>query len=117
MTAPNASPIHDRQPLSNLHPVHQHLPRRPSWLCRVCAAPWPCPSARMLLRVEYRANRVNLSVYMAGMLFDATADLMKLNPEPGPDPGELFDRFLAWTSREDASERGPTSSGPRSAAT
>lgn len=53
----------------------------------------------MLLRTEYRANRVNLSVYMAGMLFDATADLMKLNPEPAPDPGELFNRFLAWTGR------------------
>ncbi|WP_238425491.1 hypothetical protein [Micromonospora parastrephiae] len=93
------APIPDRQPLSSLHPVHQHLPRRPSWLCRVCAAPWPCASARMLLRVEYRADRVALSVYMASQLFDATADLYRLNPHPGPDPAELFTRFLAWTAQ------------------
>ncbi|MBM0234370.1 hypothetical protein JNW91_22545 [Micromonospora sp. STR1_7] len=85
--------------MSSLHPVHQHLPRRPSWLCRVCAAPWPCASARMLLRVEYRADRVALSVYMASQLFDATADLYRLNPHPGPDPAELFTRFLAWTAQ------------------
>ncbi|MET8261308.1 hypothetical protein [Micromonospora sp. NPDC005205] len=82
-----------------LHPVHQHLPRRPSWLCRVCAAAWPCAFARMLLRVEYGTDRVALSIYMASQLFDATADLFTLNPEPGPDPRELFDRFLAWTAK------------------
>ncbi|WP_435794889.1 hypothetical protein [Micromonospora zamorensis] len=98
MTAPKPSPSHDRPPLSNLHPVHQHLPRRPSWLCRVCAATWPCPSARMLLRVEYGTDRVALSIYMASQLFDATADLLRLNPEPAPDPPELFTRFLAWTA-------------------
>ncbi|MFE9690073.1 hypothetical protein [Micromonospora sp. NPDC005806] len=72
---------------------------RPLWLCRVCAAAWPCPTARMLLRVEYRQDRVALSVYLAGCLFDATADLIKLNPNPGLTPGELFDRFLAWTAK------------------
>ncbi|MDG4779927.1 hypothetical protein O7614_09750 [Micromonospora sp. WMMD961] len=99
MTAPKASPSRDHQPLTGLHPVHQHLPRRPSWLCRVCAATWPCACARMLLRVEYGADRVALSIYMASQLFDATADLLKLNPEPAPDPRELFDRFLAWTAQ------------------
>ncbi|MET8349243.1 hypothetical protein [Micromonospora sp. NPDC005206] len=79
--------------------MHQHLPRRPLWLCRVCAAPWPCASARMLMRVEYRADRVALSIYMAGQLFDATADLYRLNPNPAPDPQELFNRFLAWTAQ------------------
>ncbi|MEU5668779.1 hypothetical protein ABZ749_00145 [Micromonospora sp. NPDC047753] len=85
-------------PLRNLHPVHQHLPRRPTWLCRVCAAAWPCPLARMLLRVQYGTDRVGLSIYLASQLFDATADLYQLNPEPGPDPRELFERFLAWTA-------------------
>lgn len=53
----------------------------------------------MLLRVEYRADRVALSVYMAGQLFEATADLCRLNPDPAPDPRELFARFLAWTAQ------------------
>ncbi|MET7946014.1 hypothetical protein [Micromonospora sp. NPDC005324] len=77
--------------------MHQHLPRRPLWLCRVCAATWPCATARMLLRVEYGTDRVALSIYMASQLFDATADLLTLNPDPAPDPRALFDRFLAWT--------------------
>ncbi|MGW5556704.1 hypothetical protein ACWER9_05695 [Micromonospora sp. NPDC003944] len=97
MTTPNSR--HYPHPLEALHPVRQHLPRRPSWLCRVCAAAWPCALARMLLRVEYGTDRVALSIYMASQLFDATADLLTLNPEPGPDPRELFDRFLAWTAK------------------
>ncbi|MEU8311678.1 hypothetical protein ACFYPF_03400 [Micromonospora sp. NPDC005223] len=87
-----------RHPLSNVHRIYQHLPMRPLWLCRVCAAPWPCATARMLLRHEYRQDRVSLSVYMSSCLFDATGDLLALNPNPGPQPGELFDRFLAWTA-------------------
>lgn len=60
--------------------------------------PWPCALARMLLRAEYGPDRVALSIYMASQLFDATADLFTLNPEPAPDPAELFGRFLAWTA-------------------
>ncbi|MEU8376669.1 hypothetical protein AB0C22_26630 [Micromonospora sp. NPDC048894] len=40
-----------------------------------------------------------LSIYMASQLFEATADLVRLNPHPAPSPAELFDRFLAWTAR------------------
>ncbi|MGC4820983.1 hypothetical protein [Micromonospora sp. DT63] len=53
----------------------------------------------MLLRVEYRADRVGLSIYMASQLFDATADLYRLNPDPPPDPAQLFARFLASTAQ------------------
>ncbi|GAA2187798.1 hypothetical protein [Micromonospora lupini] len=49
--------------------------------------------------MEYRTDRVALSIYMASQLFDATADLYKLNPDPPPDPQELFTRFLAWTAQ------------------
>ncbi|MFC8902056.1 hypothetical protein [Micromonospora sp. NPDC057140] len=42
---------------------------------------------------------MGLSVFMAGMLFDATGDLVKLNPNAVPPPAELFERFLAWTKR------------------
>ncbi|GGM41078.1 hypothetical protein GCM10011608_27300 [Micromonospora sonchi] len=94
MTLPNI-PL-GREPLSRLHPVHQHLPERPGWRCRACGAAWPCPMARMLLRAEYGPDRVGLSVYLAGVLFDATEDLMRETPPP--TPGELFERFLAWNA-------------------
>lgn len=53
----------------------------------------------MLLRVQYEADRVGLSVYLASQLFEATADLLTLNPDAVPDPRELFDRFVVWTAR------------------
>ncbi|MEU8366163.1 hypothetical protein [Micromonospora tulbaghiae] len=31
----------------------------------------------------------------AGCLFDATADLLRTNP----NPADLFDRFIGWTAR------------------
>ncbi|WP_255597752.1 hypothetical protein [Micromonospora sp. RL09-050-HVF-A] len=49
--------------------------------------------------MDYRGDRVGLSVYMAGRLYDATGDLVTLNPNAVPAPAELFDRFLAWTRR------------------
>ncbi|WP_432904970.1 hypothetical protein ACQP1S_08605 [Micromonospora matsumotoense] len=57
----------------------------------------PCQPARLLLTMEYRCDRVALSIYLASQLFEATANLVRLNPHPGP--AELFDRFLAWTAR------------------
>ncbi|BCJ57316.1 hypothetical protein [Micromonospora endophytica] len=50
----------------------------------------------MLLREEYGADRIGLSVYLAGVLFDATGDLIQQNPPP--TPAELFERFLAWNA-------------------
>ncbi|GIJ22651.1 hypothetical protein [Micromonospora lutea] len=52
----------------------------------------------MLLRHEYGPDRVGLSVYLAGMLFDATGDLLRLAGSPPPAPDELFERFLAWVA-------------------
>ncbi len=95
MPPPNISPVHGRQARA----VRPHAPMRPLWLCRVCAAAWPCPPARLLLTMDYRRDRAGLPVYMAGMLFDAARDLMKLTPSQPPTPEELFDRFLAWTAR------------------
>ncbi|MGW0507347.1 nuclear transport factor 2 family protein [Micromonospora sp. NPDC003241] len=97
MRTPNPPPAR-REPLGRLHPVYRHLPERPGWTCRACARDWPCPAARMLLRVEYDVDRVGLSVYLAGQLFDATGDLLRLTEGAPPSPGELFDRFLAWAT-------------------
>ncbi|MFF0313647.1 hypothetical protein ACFYPH_03215 [Micromonospora sp. NPDC005252] len=109
MAASSVPPVHDRQRRA----VRPHLPMRPLWLCRVCAAAWPCQPARLLLTMEYRRDRVGLSVYLAGLLFEATADLIKLNPNPAPSPAELFARFVGWTAR--GAESGPTGPGRRAA--
>lgn len=80
-------------------PDRSHLPLRPLWLCRTCAAPWPCAPARLALVAEYAHDRVALSVYLCTVLHDAAADLYRLHPHDGPDPVALFARFLAWAPR------------------
>ncbi|MBQ1035654.1 hypothetical protein ACQP08_30755 [Micromonospora zamorensis] len=82
-------------------PCRPHLPLRPLWLCRVCAAPWPCPVARLTLRQEYADDRVGLSVYLCAVLHEAAADLYRLNPHDGPEPAALFTRFLGWARPRD----------------
>ncbi|WP_027659094.1 hypothetical protein [Salinispora fenicalii] len=73
-----------------------HTPLRPLWLCRRCAAPWPCGSARLTLLREYADNRVALIIYLGGLLYEATEELHTLNPQETLDAGQLFDRFLGW---------------------
>ncbi|MBQ1026256.1 hypothetical protein [Micromonospora sp. C95] len=75
-----------------------HVPLRPLWLCRACAAPWPCATARLALLTEYRDSHVALSIYLAGMLYDAVEDLYRLNPHDAPKPAALHDRFLGWAA-------------------
>ncbi|MBX7264891.1 hypothetical protein KIF24_01695 [Micromonospora sp. Llam7] len=41
-------------------------------------------------------DRIALSVYLCGVLHEATADLYRLHPDCGPDPAAIFARFLAW---------------------
>jgi hypothetical protein len=76
-----------------------HLPVRPIWLCRVCAAPWPCGPARLALTHEYADDRIGLTVYLASLLDEASADLHRLNPQPGPEPDDLYARFVRWARR------------------
>lgn len=72
------------------------LPLRPLWLCRVCAAPWPCATARLTLVREYAGDHVALAIYLCTVLHEATADLYRLHPDDAPGPAALFDRFLGW---------------------
>jgi len=73
------------------HATDEHQPQRPTWRCAGCAEPWPCPTARAyLVRV---VGPVQLAMIMATRLTEAATDL------PGPEPGELWDRFVAWTRR------------------
>ncbi|MFC8846529.1 MULTISPECIES: hypothetical protein [unclassified Micromonospora] len=77
-------------------PPTPHTALQPLWLCRACAAPWPCAVARLTLRREYTHDRVGLHVYLCAVLHEATADLYRLRPHDGLDPRALFDRFLGW---------------------
>lgn len=79
-------------------PTRRHDPHRPLWLCRACGCPWPCATARLTLLAEYRNSRVALSIYLAGMLYDAVGDLYRLNPCDAPKPGALHERFLGWAA-------------------
>ncbi|MEO3745208.1 hypothetical protein [Plantactinospora sp. B5E13] len=100
MTAADRSggPSDPRNPYARKPAVaaNTHLPQRPLWLCRVCVVDWPCLAARSLLTVEYVDDPVALHVYLATMLQAAVDDLYRLNPDPGPDTGQLYQRFLAW---------------------
>jgi hypothetical protein len=49
---------------------------------------------------EFDGDRVSLAVYLAAVLHDAARDLTRLKPDPGPDPADLFTRFIAWTRRD-----------------
>ncbi|MGC5033186.1 hypothetical protein [Micromonospora sp. DT229] len=82
-----------RRPVATAKP---HTPLRPLWLCRACAAPWPCGSARVTLLREYAQDRVALLVYLGGLLHDAADQLHTLNPHGGSAPAQLFDRFVGW---------------------
>lgn len=79
--------------------IAPHTPLRPLWLCRTCGTPWPCATARLTLIAEYRNDRAGMTIYLATILQEATADLRRLNPEPGPAPAELYARFVGWTRR------------------
>jgi hypothetical protein len=87
-----------------------HTPLRPMWLCRVDGQQWPCAEARLLLRTEFEDNTQGLSIYLAGMYYEATKDLYHLDPHDGPSPREMFERFVAW-----GPHRRPTVEPPQAA--
>lgn len=76
-----------------------HAPIRPIWHCRRGCGVWPCATARLTLRAVFDGDPVGLSIEMAGYLFDATGDMVKLNPHDMPGPDALFVRFVGWTRR------------------
>ena len=67
----------------------EHVAHRPSWDCRACGKPWPCPVARERLASEL--DSIQLALYAWVNLEEAAGD-MPLMPA-----GEAFQRFLAWT--------------------
>lgn len=81
----------------DLRSREEHRPYRPNWFCRIDSHPWPCATARLLLNAAYADNRAGLTIFMAGMLYNAMRDLYRLNPDDGPAPYTLFTRFVSWT--------------------
>jgi hypothetical protein len=67
----------------------EHLPSRPGWDCRTCAAPWPCKPAQVRLAAEH--GPTPLAILMWGYLEEAARDM------PGLPVGEFFARFIGWT--------------------
>ncbi|WP_026185607.1 hypothetical protein [Salinispora pacifica] len=99
------NPHHLPQPRLGPHPQHPHhhtrnqpphTPLRPTWTCRACGHPWPCAEARLLLTAQYDTRQSNLSIYLAGLCYEAMHDLYHLNPHDAPHPRDLFERFVAW---------------------
>lgn len=70
--------------------INPHHPDRPSWRCRSCGQPWPCPPARFELRIAYGADRAGLARHLGDLLFTAAR-------ESNADAADLYDRFIAWT--------------------
>jgi hypothetical protein len=76
-------------------PRIEHLWIRPTWGCRTCEHPWPCPAAKEAMLEEFRCFPSVLSVYMFGQLTDALDDLTSRGEGP---PSDLFERFVAWAT-------------------
>jgi hypothetical protein len=72
--------------------VPEHLPDQPAWTCGTCGQDWPCDPARERAKLEHRDDPVGLSVYFGALLGIAAAEIPSR-----VTPGELFDRFIAWT--------------------
>ncbi|WP_442792058.1 flavin reductase [Micromonospora sp. NBC_01796] len=71
-----------------------HLPMRPTWRCRVCAADWPCGPARLALLAEFHRNRVALCLYLSAQYVRALEDLAEYAPNAPRE--NLYNRFIAW---------------------
>ncbi|MGW5576734.1 flavin reductase [Micromonospora chokoriensis] len=68
-----------------------HLPTRPTWRCAACGIAWPCSPAKLRLLGEYRRDRLALTIYLATLQAEASAQLTEV------DPARLTERFLSWT--------------------
>ncbi|MEU7654597.1 flavin reductase [Micromonospora taraxaci] len=68
-----------------------HLPTRPTWRCAACGIAWPCSAAKLRLLGEYRRDRLALTIYLATLHAEASAQLTEV------DPARLTERFLSWT--------------------
>ncbi|WP_229399354.1 hypothetical protein [Micromonospora okii] len=78
--------------------LRRHTAARPTWRCRVCAAPWPCQPAKLGLRTEYAGNRVALIIYLCVLMDDAISDRLRTHPAEVV-PADYYARFVGWARR------------------
>ncbi|BFU42888.1 hypothetical protein KRMM14A1004_11250 [Krasilnikovia sp. MM14-A1004] len=71
----------------------EHIGQRPTWVCRACAQPWPCPDARQQLLREFHGYASMLTIYMSAQMCEALQDFTLHHDAPPPD---LYQRFLGW---------------------
>ncbi|MFG1602427.1 hypothetical protein [Actinoplanes sp. NPDC049265] len=76
-------------------PRIEHLWIRPSWDCRTCQQPWPCPTAREAMLDEFQQFPSVLIVYMHSQMTAAFLDMTASGQSP---PADLFERFLYWAT-------------------
>jgi hypothetical protein len=76
----------------------RHLPARPVWRCRACAAPWPCQPAKLGLRIAYADDPAALTAHLRGLLAEAVADRRGTHLRP-IEPAVLRTRFIDWVRR------------------
>ncbi|ASW55852.1 hypothetical protein [Plantactinospora sp. KBS50] len=88
--------------------VHRayHVPLRPTWLCRICAAPWPCGSAKLALLAGHGRDQISLMMTLAHYLHEALYDLAEVCGPHAPAPQRLHARFLGWVTRPHRQPRG-----------
>lgn len=80
-------------------PPKEHTAGRPLWNCAACGRPWPCFSAKGDLLLHYRRFRTGLHIHLMASLEQAAGDLAGTAQA---QPGELYERFLAWVELRDA---------------
>lgn len=68
-----------------------------AWDCRGCGKDWPCDEVRDELWVKHRRNPARLAIHMCKLLEQAAPALVAA----GLHPDEMFDRFIAWTRRQE----------------
>ncbi|MET7709283.1 hypothetical protein [Micromonospora sp. NPDC005413] len=73
-----------------------HLPMRPVWLCRNCAAPWPCSPAQLDLIAEFYGHSIALAFYLAASMHEAIDDVYGLGLRPSSPA--MHARFLGRLS-------------------
>jgi hypothetical protein len=76
--------------------LRAHAPLRPLWICRTCG-PWPCATARLMLKGAYWDRRADLPVLMAKVMHQAVLDLTCFYPELDLDA--VSARFIGWAAR------------------
>lgn len=72
----------------------EHLPDRPSWLCRTCGDPWPCVTARTDLAHECSINSAAVGLYLRGSYLVASWDMR--HDQRQPDGAALYGRIIGW---------------------